>query len=259
MSRIVSAVFAAFVLVAAEKEELKLPDSPADLERGKALYDGSCQLCHGPRGDGGKGANLAQAKLPRAATDADLARVIEVGIPGTEMPGAWHMTRREVTQVAAYVKTFARVTVEKIPGNAASGRRVYEKNGCASCHTLLDSDGVRAGGLMGPDLSNIGARRSAAHLRESILEPAKSVPDDFVDTTVELKSGRKVTGKRLNEDTFVIIINDYAGRNHVISKNDARDVAKARDKSPMPSYTGKVTGSDLDDLIAFLASLREAR
>lgn len=260
MSRIVSAVFAAFVLLAAqEKEEIKLPDSPADLARGKALYDGSCQLCHGPRGDGGKGANLAQEKLPRANNDGELARIIEVGIPGTEMPGAWHMTRREVTQVAAYVRTFAKVSPEKIPGDPAEGARIYARNGCASCHTILTKDGIRSGGLMGPDLSNIGARRSAAHLRESILEPAKSVPDDFLGTTVELKSGAKLGGRRLSEDTFVIVINDWSGNNHVIEKSEIRHIVKARDQSPMPSYSGKMSGAGLENLIAYLASLREAR
>lgn len=251
-------MFAAFVLLAAEeKEEIKLPDTAADRDRGKALYDGSCQLCHGPLGDGGKGANLAQAKLPRAVSDGDLVRIIEVGIPGTEMPGAWHMTRREITQVAAYVRTFARREAEKIPGNPAAGKRIYESNGCASCHTVLDGRGVRSGGLMGPDLSSIGARRSAAHLRESVLEPARSVPDDFLDTVVELKSGGRISGSRLNEDTFVIVIHDYAGSNHVIDKSTTRSITRNRKKSPMPSYTGKVTGNDLDDLIAYLASLRE--
>jgi putative heme-binding domain-containing protein len=245
--------------VAADKEEVTLPNSAADIERGKKLYDGSCQLCHGPRGDGGKGANLAQAKLPRAGTDGDLARVIEVGIPGTEMPGAWHMTRREVTQVAAYVKTLAKISAERLPGNAAAGEEVYAANGCSSCHTVASSDGVRSGGFMGPDLSNIGARRSAAHLRESILDPAKSVPEDFVDTTVELRNGRKITGKRLNEDTFLIIINDYSGNNHVVSKEATRQVTRHRDRSPMPSYAGKIAGPALDDLIAYLASLRETR
>ncbi len=149
-----------------KKEEVVLPTASEDLERGKKLYDGSCQLCHGPLGDGGKGANLAQAKLPRAQTDGDLARVIEIGIPGTEMPGAWHMTRREVTQVAAYVRTFGKTTREAAPGDAGRGRSLYfGKGGCQGCHTTKNPEGVLAGGLMGPDLSVIGSRRSVAHLR----------------------------------------------------------------------------------------------
>jgi putative heme-binding domain-containing protein len=242
-----------------EKEEVKLPTSPEDLARGKALYDAGCQLCHGPKGDGGKGTNLAQAKLPRATKDSDLVRVIEVGIVGTEMPGAWHMTQREMTQVAAYVRTLGKVAIEKVPGAPAAGRQVFGKGGCAACHTVKNEQGVRAGGLMGPDLSEIGGRRGAAHLRESLVSPAASVPDYFLDTEVALKSGRTVKGRRLNEDTFVVVVQDYQGNNHVIDKSTVASLKKDMKASPMPSYRDKLSPDELTNLIAYLASLREAR
>src|SRR4029453_12810421 len=130
---------------------------------------GSCGYCHGPTGAGGKGADLSRPNLVRAKTDGDLARIIEVGVPGTEMPGAWHMTRREVTQVAAYVRSLAKVQQEAVPGDPAKGKALYQKRGCAACHTVKQ-DGVYVGGYMGPDLSSIGLRRSASYLRESITE-----------------------------------------------------------------------------------------
>ena len=43
--------------------------SSADLEQGKKLYGGRCAGCHGPAGDGGKGANLGVPVLPRASDD----------------------------------------------------------------------------------------------------------------------------------------------------------------------------------------------
>src|SRR3954468_359698 len=60
--------------------------SEADVARGKQLFMGQCAPCHGPEGDGGKGANLARPVLPRAADDGALFRIIQTGIPGTEMP-----------------------------------------------------------------------------------------------------------------------------------------------------------------------------
>src|SRR5215831_16302047 len=65
--------------------------SEADVARGKQLFLGHCAPCHGPEGDGGKGANLARPVLPRAADDRSLFRVLRRGIPGTEMPGAWEL------------------------------------------------------------------------------------------------------------------------------------------------------------------------
>jgi mono/diheme cytochrome c family protein len=134
---------------AQEIEKVTLPNTPEDLARGKKLYLGSCTYCHGPTGDGGKGADLSRQELIRAKTDGDLARIIEVGIPGTEMPGAWHMTRREVTQVAAFVRSLAKVDTRAVPGDAARGRALYGRHGCAACHTTKEtcrtsaSSGVR--------------------------------------------------------------------------------------------------------------------
>src|SRR3954470_13520380 len=82
--------------------------SPADIQQGKKLYGGRCAGCHGPAGDGGKGANLAVAILPRGATDRDLYRVVRYGIPETEMP-SFLMPEREVWQIATFVRTLGRV------------------------------------------------------------------------------------------------------------------------------------------------------
>src|SRR5689334_18288073 len=57
-----------------------------DLDAGRKLFQTHCTICHGPQGDGGKGTNLAQPRLPRASDDQALARIITFGIPGTEMP-----------------------------------------------------------------------------------------------------------------------------------------------------------------------------
>jgi mono/diheme cytochrome c family protein len=56
-----------------------------DLNAGRHLFQTHCTVCHGPQGDGGKGTNLAQPRLPRATDDQALARIITFGIPGTEM------------------------------------------------------------------------------------------------------------------------------------------------------------------------------
>ena len=39
--------------------------SPADLARGEQLFKGQCAGCHGPKGEGGRGAVLAQPRLTR--------------------------------------------------------------------------------------------------------------------------------------------------------------------------------------------------
>src|SRR5689334_23672 len=90
-------------------EKVTLPRSPEALAHGKKLFLGSCGYCHGPTGSGGTGADLSRVQLVRAPTDEDLVQVIRFGVPGTEMPGAYHLTLREATEVAAYVRSLARV------------------------------------------------------------------------------------------------------------------------------------------------------
>jgi len=238
-------------------KEVTLPDSAEDIARGEKLYRNSCQYCHGPQGDGGKGANLARPKLTRATTDEKLLNFIQNGIPGTEMPGAWHMNDHEATQVAAFVKTLGRVDIKPVPGDPARGKALYAKSGCAGCHTTRE-DGVITGSLLAPDLSGIGIRRSAVHLREALIDPNASVPEEFVYVTVTLKTGKSVIGHRLSEDTFTILIRDLTGNNHAFQKSAIKEISKDRKKSPMPSYKNKLSAAELDDLIAYLVSLRDA-
>ena len=61
--------------------------SAADMARGARLFTANCAPCHAPKGNGGRGANLARPRLPRAADDAALFQIIRDGIPNTEMPG----------------------------------------------------------------------------------------------------------------------------------------------------------------------------
>jgi len=256
-------IFAACcVLTAAEdgpdKDKVVLPTTAEDLATGKRLYLGGCTYCHGPTGDGGKGADLARAELSRAKTDADLLRIIENGIPGTEMPGAWHMTRREMMQTASFVRTLGRVEIKALPGDKARGEALYAKQGCAACHTTKQGNQF-TGGLVGPDLSAIGLRRSAGHLRESILDPEASTPENYRFVRLLAKNGKRLEGRLVHEDTFVLAIRDAAGNNIALQKSDLREMTKDRKKSLMPSYKQKLSPSELDDLVSYLASLREAQ
>ena len=97
-------LFQQLVLTDLPRAEKNPFNTGADIEQGSKLYAGRCAGCHGPQGDGGKGANLAVPVLSRATTDLGLYRVIRYGIPETEMP-SHNMTLREIWQIAAYVRT----------------------------------------------------------------------------------------------------------------------------------------------------------
>ena len=90
--------------------------SQNDVQRGKRLFGINCAPCHGPEGNGGRGANLARPKLPRATDDKALFLIIRDGIQNTEMPGAWSLSDHEIWQVSAHMRTFGRLEPEKVAG-----------------------------------------------------------------------------------------------------------------------------------------------
>src|SRR5438477_10517683 len=204
--------------------KVKLPSSRADLATGEKLFQNHCALCHGPKGEGGRGPMLSRAKLSRAPDDAALVKVIEQGIRGTEMPGADSMTEREMRQTAAYVRSLGKVSLKPPPGSPAHGAEIYRgKGACAGCHSIKGD-----GGISGPDLAGIGGTRSAGYLRESLVDPEAAVPEGYLRVTVVAKNGQSVTGVRVNEDSFSIQIRDDAGRSHSFWKHEITQVDKQR-------------------------------
>jgi cytochrome c oxidase cbb3-type subunit III len=249
------ALLCAIAAVAAGTEpKVKLPNSRADLARGEKLFEVHCARCHGAKGEGNRGPALARPKLSRAPDDAALLNVIEDGIRGTEMPGADAMSDREMRQAAAYVRSLGKVPVKPVPGDPAHGAEIFRGKGCAGCHSINGE-----GGIAGPELSAIGAARSASHLRESLIDPQSTIPQDYLLVTVVPKSGASVTGQRVNEDSFSIQLRDIAGRSYSFWKSDVTNIDRQRGKSPMPSFKGQLSDAELTDLVAYLASLKERK
>jgi len=227
-------------------------ETAADLKNGQQLFMGQCARGHGSKGEGGRGAVLAQPRLRHAPDDESLFIVIRDGIKGTEMPAGYAVDTRETWELAAYVRSLGRMSPETVAGDAKHGQELYRtKARCAQCHI---NGGM--GGSLGPELTEIGARRSAAHLRAAVLDPASTLPEDFLQVRAVTQDGQTITGVRLNEDTFSIQIRDLSGGIHSFQKGDLKELQRDTGKSPMPSFRGTLSASEVDDLVAYLVSLR---
>ncbi len=226
----------------------------SDVERGARLFAANCAPCHGPKGNGGRGANLARPRLPRADDDKALFLVIRDGILNTEMPGAWGMTDHEMWQTAAFVHTLGRVGPEQVPGDPIAGAAVLRSKGCIRCHTIGTE-----GGRMGPPLTEIGDRRSATYLKSLLLDPPSFLPEDFSMVEVVTTAGHRVTGIVLNEDTYSIQVRDLTGDLHSFWKQELTTLEKHADRTSMPSFRGQLSDRELEDLVAYLVSLRRAQ
>jgi cytochrome c oxidase cbb3-type subunit 3 len=222
----------------------------ADLPAGRKIFESQCALCHGQTGTGGRGPSLNRPKLGKAPDDVALRALISNGIE-PEMPGAWQLNEHEVHSVAAYVRSLGALPPEALPGDAARGERVYLSKGCAGCHVV----GGKGEGF-GPELTDIGARRNGAHLRQAVLRPATLLPEGFLYLAAVTETGTTIRGIRVNEDSFNIQIKDARGQFHSFRKSELRGLKRLPNETPMPSFEGSLSAAELDDLVAYLANLK---
>lgn len=221
---------------------------PADVEQGKKLYMGRCAGCHGPAGEGGKGANLAVPELPRAGTDPALYRIVRFGIADTEMP-ATLLDIKEIAQIAAYVRTLGRVEQAPITGDAKRGEVVFRgKGGCLGCHAMGTE-----GGRLGPALNGIGARRGVRYVKAKITDASADVPEKYRVAKGKTRDGKSFEGVRLNEDTYSIQVRDMGGKMQSFWKDQLTELSVER-KTLMPAYKGRLSEDEINDVVAYLAA-----
>jgi putative heme-binding domain-containing protein len=207
-------------------------------------------------GTGGEGPTL-QGRRFRTVSDAeDIVTVIQDGIGG--MPSFW-MGDIEARQVAEYVWSLARVASGPVPGDPARGRTVFEgKGSCTTCHIV---DGKGRG--LGPELTDVGARRAAAFLRQAIEAPGADLPAgqlsphaSFLMVRATRSDGTALEGMRVWEDAFVLQLRDADGGYHSLAKASLDGLDRRFGSSLMPDYAETLSDDEVTDLVAYLASLR---
>jgi len=238
-----------------------VPASGQDLESGQQLFQTLCARCHGILGEGGEGPSLKRAQLTHAPDDETLTSIIVGGIPGTGMPGSRQLRGGDDLDVAAYVRSLGRLPEEPLPGDPAAGQLVYQSAGnCSSCHIV---DGTGTG--IGPELSDVGLRRNAAYLRQSVVNPEADQPrlvDRFRGSlnaflTVRIVSERGTyEGMRVNEDAFTVQMRDVAGNFYSFDKADLISYEKALGHSFMPGYSTALNQQQINDVVSYLMTLR---
>jgi len=241
--------------VAASQTPPKNPFSndPAAAENGRIRFRGACSLCHGIRGEGGRGPDLTSGSYATGEADADLYTIIANGSPGTEMPEfASRLEPEEIWQLVTYIRSIARKEAVKIAGNAQAGQKLFwEKGQCGGCHRVQGK-----GSRMGPDLTRVGRQRSLAYLKESILTPSVDLTIGYPTITVVTRDGKTVVGVQRAFDTFSVQLVDVGERYHSFFRSDVASV-KREFRSLMPdTYRTLFTAAELDDLLAYLSSLR---
>ncbi|MGH9627269.1 MAG: c-type cytochrome [Bryobacteraceae bacterium] len=234
-----------------QQERSKAPRSAADIQAGSRIFRSHCAECHGLKGEGGRGPDLTRGDFRHGSSDQALFRTISLGVQGTQMPGIY-FDEKQVWQIVAFVRSLnAGPRAEALRGDAARGAELFRgKGGCSECHMVAGE-----GGRLGPDLTYVGSMRTPRHLHESLTDPGKEVLYEYWIVRFMDKSGNRNSGIRLNEDAYSIQLLDMKEQLHSISKQDLREW-KVLKESLMPGYAGALSGSERDDLVAYLSTLR---
>jgi cytochrome c oxidase cbb3-type subunit 3 len=136
-------------------------------------------------------------------------------------------------------------------GDLARGRAIFGgKGGCAACHRV-----GATGSILAPNLSDIGAVRSAGSIQRSLLDPASQMMPINRPVRVVTNAGAVVNGRRLNEDTYSLQMLDDAGNLRSFLKSDLKEF-RISATSPMPSYKSTLSGDEFADVLAYLLSLK---
>jgi cytochrome c oxidase cbb3-type subunit III len=223
--------------------------SPADVAAGAKTFRSHCASCHGLNGEGGRGPNLTTGVFFHGSSDADLLNNISDGIPGTEMPGLFYSPDR-VWQVVAYIRSLNTGKRAKPTADVAQGAELFKSKGCYQCHRVNGE-----GGRLGPDLSDIGKIRSVEHLRAALIDPNADVRQRYWVISFKDASGKSKEGFLMNEDSYTVQFIDMNERLQSVSKSGLKDY-KVEKTSKMPSLKDSLSTSELEQLVAYLSSLR---
>ena len=240
------------------------PATPPDPEQGKLLFAQSCSACHGADAGGGDGPNLhgVAAVLGVPAVQS----IVRRGIEGTAMPGSTTLSEKETANIAAYIGKLDNATnAGQATGDPHKGEALYNSSGCSACHMIAGQ-----GGSIGPDLSRIGAARGPTNLKARLQDPGANLPQvgdgpfgsrwtQYLMYRAVEKDGRVMEGVRVGEDSFTIVLKDAGGKLHGFRKPDLRSLEKEPGKSFMPSFKETLSAPQLDDLVAYLMTLKSAQ
>jgi putative heme-binding domain-containing protein len=224
---------------------------------GGDAYRARCASCHGADAKGAALGSDLTGLWAAGSSDVQIFQSVRRGVPNTLLPHSFGPDN-DIWAILAYVRS---VNVPTTPsrGNPEAGGAAFVAN-CSSCHQVNGR-----GGRVGPDLSRVGASRSRPLLAHKIRHPSAYIMlvyqggiviDGYQPVTLVTRDGQRIRGLKKNEDAFSIQIMDPRERIQGYVKSNLREVVNDT-TSLMPEFgPDKISDRDLDDLLAYLGTLR---
>jgi putative heme-binding domain-containing protein len=230
------------------------------IRAGNEGYRSRCAACHGAGAKGAAAGSDLTRLWTEGATDQQIFQAVRRGIPNTLKSHSFGPDN-DIWAITAYLRTLD-VGASAHAGDAQNGERIFNAN-CSTCHLVNGR-----GGRLGPELSRVASSRSRAALAHKIrhassyimsVYPGGWVLDGYQAVTLVTRDGQRIRGAKKNEDAFSIQIMDTNERIQGYVKSGLRELVND-DASLMPDFGAeKLSDRDLDDLVAYLGTLRAAR
>lgn len=137
--------------------------------------------------------------------------------------------------------------------SAERGREAFfaEKSKCATCHVVGDR-----GKRVGPDLTTIGASRSAKDLLESIIFPSSTIVRQYEPYTVVTTAGRTHSGLIARDTVDSVTIQQTTGDPITIRRDDIEEIVPGTVSIMPRGLDEALTPQQTADLVRWLQSLR---
>jgi putative heme-binding domain-containing protein len=142
-------------------------------------------------------------------------------------------------------------SVAQAKGEVRRGREVFNKAGCAACHTVSTDEPPK-----GPFLGGIATRYSRAELCESILKPSAKIAQGFETQWFETNDDEEYEGFVTREGGDDLDVRNIAGITTTLAKKNITERGHREISMMPPGLMDKLTMSDLAALLAYLESLK---
>jgi len=165
------------------------------------------------------------------------------------------LVRKSSAYMASFQRSSIRTRVQPLlhGGDAERGRTQFDnrvKTQCRRCHKINGT-----GGVVGPDLTRIGAQQSREYLAEALVAPDRAIAKGYESVVVITNNGNILTGILKAEDNTRLELIAANGETVTVSKSEIE--VRKNGKSVMPGdLMSRLSPLVIRDLIEFLANLK---
>jgi PQQ-dependent dehydrogenase (methanol/ethanol family) len=220
-----------------------------DLEAGRRHFEARCAACHGADGRGGeRGPDIISPQRARRRSADELGDLIRRGMPAAGMPG-FQLPEREMRELVGFIRSLTAPAIESAAlGDVAAGEAFFfGKGNCSSCHMVKGR-----GGMLGPDLSELGAERTLPEIEQSLQNPGARLSPEFKLVSARLRDGQQLRGFARNESNYDLQLQSLDGTLRFLQREEIVELVRET-ASLMPEV--KATEVEMRDLIAYLSRL----